>query len=342
MSKKLPYLHSFKDRHGKRRDYYRRSGSRQAIKGEFGSAEWLKSYASIHQSFEAQGPAVADHNSFEFAVQEYLASRRFQKLADTTKQVYRIHLDKLRESLGHVALSDFTRGSVVQIRNRIAAKSPRSAIEAIKLMNLVFECACDLDMIDRNPAKGVKKPDDYKAVPHRPWTEDEIALFAERADPFMRRAMMFLLYTGLRCSDALDLTRACIEENMISTTAGKTGTDLFIPLHVDLRAELARSLPIESIYLVPGRRGQQLTRFALINAVKRQFWKLGIQSTLPLHGLRKNAIICLIEAGCTPRQIQPITGQSLQMIEHYGQGYDRRRLASEAIIKWEESGRGDR
>ena len=46
----------------------------------------------------------------------------------------------------------------------------------------------------------------------------------------------------------------------------------------------------------------------------------------------------LVEAGCTPREGQSITGQSLQMIEHYAREYERR-LAERAVLKWGEHSR---
>ena len=38
---------------------------------------------------------------------------------------------------------------------------------------------------------------------------------------------------------------------------------------------------------------------------------------LVFHGLRKSAVVFLVEAGCTTAEVSAITGQSLQMVEHY-------------------------
>jgi hypothetical protein len=35
------------------------------------------------------------------------------------------------------------------------------------------------------------------------------------------------------------------------------------------------------------------------------------------HGLRRSAVIFLLEAGCTDGEVSAITGQSRQMVEHY-------------------------
>jgi len=51
------------------------------------------------------------------------------------------------------------------------------------------------------------------------------------------------------------------------------------------------------------------------------------------HGLRKNAVISLLEAGCTAAEVSGITDQSLQMVEHYARGRNSLTLGRAAIIK---------
>jgi len=53
------------------------------------------------------------------------------------------------------------------------------------------------------------------------------------------------------------------------------------------------------------------------------------------HGLRKNAVNALLEAGCSTAEVSAITGQSLQVVEHYARGRDERALARAAMAKWE-------
>jgi integrase len=337
MKTDLPYVQKFKDRHGKIRTYYRRSGLRQRIDGKPGSAEWLSDYMRIHKSFETAPRAVPDHESFRYAVSDYLSTQRYLSLAPNTRANYRSMLDELSNALGDQRLSDFSRGDIIKIRDKIAQRSNARAELAVKTMKMVFERACDVDTIDRNPAKGVRKPDGYKSTPHRSWTDDELALFRERARPHVRRAMLVLLYTGLRCSDALQLKRGAIDNGAIAITTQKAKTDVVIPLHSELKEELATPLPVESIYLICGARGKALGRHALLAMFRREFDALGVpRNQQPTtHGLRKNAVSALVEAGCSPREIQAVTGQSLPIIEHYAREYDRKQLAASAIHKLE-------
>ena len=53
----------------------------------------------------------------------------------------------------------------------------------------------------------------------------------------------------------------------------------------------------------------------------------------PFHGLRKSAVVTLLEAGCTTAEVQAITGQSMQMVEHYTKQVSQKKLAASAILK---------
>lgn len=56
---------------------------------------------------------------------------------------------------------------------------------------------------------------------------------------------------------------------------------------------------------------------------------------LVFHGLRKSAVVFLLEDGSTTAEVQAITGQSQQMVEHYARQVNQRKLATAAVLKWE-------
>jgi integrase len=59
------------------------------------------------------------------------------------------------------------------------------------------------------------------------------------------------------------------------------------------------------------------------------------EAGLVFHGLRKSAVVMLLEAGCSDAEVASITGQSRQMIEHYAKQVSQRKLSSSAILKLE-------
>lgn len=340
LDRQLKFIQAFADRHGKARYYYRRNGVRKPIEGEFGSSEWLASYKAIHDSFSAASDQEPAPDTFAGVVLSYYRSPKYERLKPKTKSNYRKALEPLVEALGRAKLKDITRGAIVKIRDQIAVNSPRRAIEALKVLNLVFERACDLDLIDRNPARRVENPINYKSEPHRPWSQEYIDTFLAGAGPFWRRAFMVLLYTGLRREDAVNLRRDHIINNRICLTmettgqaTRKTGAEVVIPIVPALAEELARPLPIEGLTLITGTRGRQIRGDVLYHSIMKEAKGLGIEKPPPLHGLRKNAVMRLIEAGLEYREIHAITGQSIRMIEHYGREYDRHRAVDSAVVK---------
>ena len=78
--------------------------------------------------------------------------------------------------------------------------------------------------------------------------------------------------------------------------------------------------------------GDELDReeFAVLRERRRVF-----------HGLRKSAVVFLLEAGCMDAEVAAVTGQTRQMIEHYSRQVNQKKLASAAILKWETAGSED-
>lgn len=66
------------------------------------------------------------------------------------------------------------------------------------------------------------------------------------------------------------------------------------------------------------------------------FGALHWQKVVP-HELRKNAVNTLLEVGCTVAETAAVSGQSLQIIEHYSRMRSGKRLSSAAMGKWEDA-----
>jgi hypothetical protein len=56
---------------------------------------------------------------------------------------------------------------------------------------------------------------------------------------------------------------------------------------------------------------------------------------LVFHGLRKSAVVTLLEAGATDAQVRTVTGQSRVMVAHYTLRANQEKLAAAAILKRE-------
>jgi hypothetical protein len=90
------------------------------------------------------------------------------------------------------------------------------------------------------------------------------------------------------------------------------------------------------------RSGEPWTQSGLRQ--KLQAWALKRGHKVVPHGLRKNAVIALLEADCSVSEVSAITDHSLAMVEHYGKGRDQRKIGRGAIVKAcdDEHRKGDR
>ena len=316
--------------------YYRRDGASLRIEGEVGTKAWFDRYGEIHRQFEdSRGRSEPAPGSVDAFITEYKKSARYRVLADSTKERYGYALTRLSNAIGVFPLVSITRRAVVRLQDKIAETQPRNAIEVTKVLNLVFENACDLGEVDVNPAKDVKKPADYKANQHEAWTDDQIAAFLKGAKSVWRRAVMVALYTGLRRGDLIRLSRVHIKNGWIETDISKTASDTAIPIHPDLQAELDRPMTAASLMLIPTARGKQMNKDSLSHGIKKECERLGIVPNPPLHGLRRSAIIRLLEAGCTEEEVTSITDQSRRMVQYYAGRRHKRKLAEVVKIKME-------
>ena len=83
------------------------------------------------------------------------------------------------------------------------AKTPHAANNLLKVLRHLLECAVDLNLIDVNPALGVKK---FKIAGDgiHTWTEDEVAQFeACTGGTLALSRVALLLDTGQRRSDVV-------------------------------------------------------------------------------------------------------------------------------------------
>ncbi len=332
---KPKYVQLFK-RKGSVYGYYRRDGLRFRIEGEVGTAAWFASYDKIHRGFESgKQRQESKEGTIDAAIIAYKRSDRYEALRPSTKERYGYALQKLSDILGTMPLSSITRRAVVRLQSKIAETQQRNAIEVIKVLNLVFQCAMDLGEVDKNPTEGVRKPVAYKPRQYEAWSDEQISTFLRRAKPVWRRAVIVALFTGLRRGDLLRLSRANIKDGWIEIDISKTDGHTAIPIHSDLQEELDREMPAASLMLVPTARGQQMKPDSLSHGIQKEWKRLGVEKGPSIHGLRRSSIIRLLEAGCNVEEVRSLTDQSKTMVEYYADGRHRKKVAKGAILKLE-------
>ena len=144
-------------------------------------------------------------------------------------------------------------------------------------------------------------------------------------DATVRLAVHLLYFTGQRIGDVMKMRWGDIRGGYIYVKQTKTKKIVEPPLSAELKAELDRT-PKTAVTIVTGINEGQLRR-------KLQAFTAGLGAKTVPHGLRKNAVNALLEAGCTIAEVSAITGQTHQVVEHYAAKVNRKKLGGAAIYK---------
>ncbi|WMT85620.1 hypothetical protein NO932_11840 [Pelagibacterium sp. 26DY04] len=194
--------------------------------------------------------------------------------------------------------------------------------------------------------------------PWTPWPDWAFDVLFEHAPFNMLMPAISALFTGQRQTDVLGMERPKLGEGVIAVTAQKTKTTVWVPIHSGYRPWLQRA---EAMYAAANEARVAADKPAIVSkalhlGVKGHPYKAAdgfrtewqkMMDTPPFHrfreerivfhGLRKNAVINLLEVGCTEAEVGSITNMSPKMVQHYGKDVSKRRLAVNAMKRLEEN-----
>jgi integrase len=127
-----------------------------------------------------------------------------------------------------------------------------------------------------------------------------------------------------------------IEDGGIVVVQQKTGKELWVPLHPELRGALEgwNSSPY-----VLNRKGKPYTPERFRSTWDELMSKMPAgmirQEGFVFHGLRASSCEKLREVGCNDREIEAITGMSPEMVTRYSRFADQKKLARAAAARIE-------
>ncbi len=333
-SVELAYVHGYRDRHGKQRYYYRRAGRQLPLPGEPGEPKFMRAYEDAAANFTTDKPSETKvaAGTFDALAASYYRSPQFLSTSRDTQRTYRFAIDRWREKNGAKRVTHLERRHVMEhLAERFENGGPEAANQLRKVLKILCRFAMDNDWRRDDPTVGVRryKP---KGEGFTPWSEDDIAKFLERwgAGTRERLALCLLLYLGQRRGDTVRMGRQHRTADTIRVTQSKTGTQLTIALHPELKAVLD-ALPNDNLTYLTTMFGKPFSAAGFGNWFRDTCNAAGLK-TLSAHGLRKSAARRLAEAGCSTKQIASITGhKSLSEVERYTASADQERMAREAI-----------
>jgi integrase len=268
---RLRYVHSFVDKTGRPRFYFRYRGKQWPLPGQPGAREFVERYDALLASVAITTARPALTAAVVFGprtvggvIEKYLASTEFTSTAPGTQRIYRTALDKLKEICGTALIVDLRERHIRQIRQRFTATS--AADLAVMLLRMLWSFAKEnLAMeLGTNPAAEVRNLH-RRSWQHEPWPDWVIEKFAAEARPRpnAKLALHLLLYTGQRVSDVARMRWDDFDGDGIQVCQLKTATKLWIHCHSKLKAALADTPRASSGFILTTRFGKGYTAFGL-------------------------------------------------------------------------------
>lgn len=328
------YCHHKQDRHGGAGYWYfeRRGYPRARLPGLPWSPEFMAAYQA---ALDGKPLLIAAKNvqpgSMADLIAKYYGSATFANLERSTQQVYRRIIERIREQHSTKPVGLLEPRHVRKFMSEI--QKPTAAKRFVSILRILLDHGIACGMIDSNPAAGVKAPK-TKTKGFHTWTEAEIAQFEEHHVPGTRARLAFalLLCSGQRRSDVVRMGPQHLRDGVITITQQKTGAEVDIPVHPDLKAIIDVSGSGHMAFLVTAQ-GKPFTAAGFGNWFREACDAAGLPHC-SAHGLRKAASRRLAEVGATEHEIAAITGhESLREVERYTRAANRKRLAKSAQAK---------
>lgn len=277
--------------------------------------------------------------SFDWLVRLYERSSEFRKLKPNSQRLYSRHLayanENFRNKHGKSApVAILTAEHVISLRDKFA-EQPGKANAIIRSIGSLYHWAGKPGRryVKENIAAEVELLEQGE---HRPWPKELV----EEAlnDPAIRLPVALLYFLGQRIGDTCKLGRANMSHGVITLTQQKTGITLHITVHKRLAAIIESDVPKGQMMFLLAEKGTPVTESGLRQRIQK--WAAARGHSIVPHGLRKNAVNALLKAQCSTAEISAITGQSLQMIEHYAKEREQEELGRSAILKFEAKNKG--
>lgn len=270
----------------------------------------------------------ANPASLDFLITAYKTSPEFKKLAESSQRNRNYYLELLSTRWGGRPYGQLTTAKVYEIRDEFQ-ETPGKADQLISALSSLYAFGVKRDMVRSNPCSKVERLADGE---HKAWPHEIIEKASWYASPMLWLAIQAHYYTGQRISDVCMMLRPKDSDTQIRVIQKKTGKTVDIPIHKAFR-DVIRRVPANSVLLLYNEHRRQFTPDALRSRLRRLMEEIGEDYTF--HGLRKNAVNALLEAGCTTWEVSSITGQTAQMVEEYAKDVNRLKLALSAVHKWE-------
>lgn len=251
-------------RHG---GYYLTKGGKWVLLGRVLSDALLRYKELIQPAAEGMAglidSALADHAS---------------RIADATIEQYKVAGEKLKIGLDEFRPEQVQPKDIAQVKRELRS-TPYMANRVLSVARIVFDYAVEEQLIDSNPALGIKRfrePGRDRLI-----TLDEFMAIRDKAVPRLQSAMDLMFLTGQRVVDVLQIRLADIREEGIFFRQRKTDAKLVVAWTPELTAVVkqAKSLirGVSGMTLLQGRHGKPVDYRSILYSWNRACELAGIE-----------------------------------------------------------------
>ena len=237
---------------------------------------------------------------------------KYEEVSKSTKESYEAGWKHLSIYEG-VCFKELRSGHIRNVINSCHKEGlSRSSLEKIKIVsNMLYSYALENDIVHKNYAKFVKLPKAEKAE-HKSFTDLEIQTIENAADKVeWADTILILIYTGMRISELLQLTRFNIDFDTMTITGGiKTdaGRNRIIPIHPKILKHVKKWYGKNGDTLIFHKDKQPIrSRYFRDEYYTPTLQKLKVRELTP-HKCRHTCARLMAEAGMDKLAIQRILG----------------------------------
>lgn len=232
---------------------YHKHGSYWFVKG----GKWTRLGSNLEEALTAHAKMHAAPKGGMVALVNAALPHICRNVKPSTAKQYQHAANILRRKLVQFAPEQVMPRHVAQLKADLA-NTPNMANRCLSVLRQVFDYALERQLVDSNPAIGIKRHKEAKRT--RLLSLEEYAAIYKHAPPRLQVIMDLCIRTGERISDVLKIRRTDLTEEGIRFEQMKTGARRVVPWTAELRAvvDKAKALPgsVRGLTLLCNRRGK--------------------------------------------------------------------------------------
>lgn len=275
----------------------------------------------------------ADAKDFTALVEAFQDHEAFKSLSDSTQRGYKASAKLVKAAWAFDLPSELTTVDAQQAIDALG-DTPASANQFRAYLSRLMAWGIPRGFCSSNPVQFTEKIPGGE--PWKPWPEWAWEILVEHAPFNLLLPAISALFTGQRQGDVLLMPRPRESDQTIEVRAQKTDSTVWVPIHSAYRPWIEKAPKGDAIQLHLGVKGMPYETTDGFRADWQRLmntdpFKPFRENRLVFHGIRKNAVINLLEVGCTETQAGAICNMSEEMVRHYGKEVRIRVLARDGM-----------